>query len=558
MVDLARALKLLIILFLMLLIVVSIGTVAIVYGNLRDTILDISQDEVRGIAGVAAGGIDGDILTRIAGGTGTREDFAEIRDHLGRVKGENPDIINAYTLRSSEKGLVYVVDAESGYSPDAPGNGELYPHPSAAAFRGFSLPVADGYPGGRDNPVLSAYAPVRDSSGLVAGVVGIDMNAAGTIDRTGFAGTVIYLVIVMAMSGIAAGAVGMDVIRTKAEEAVTGSAQVMREVFRSVYDGIILHDADGKIIDINDQAAGFFGTTRNDAPGLMILDILTAWSIDTSGLPGTWKDVMAGDTRFFGWKARNPHTGRELESEVYLRSLPYGDQRVIMVNIRDITERKIAEGAIQQANVKLNLLNSITRHDIFNQLTIILGYLTLMEEDPDNPEKEKRIATIKQAAETIRHLIAFTKDYQDIGVKTPGWQDVHRIVEQTAGTLGRTGITISDSLAGIEVYGDPLFEKVIYNLIGNALEHGGPSMDTISFSSRVEGQDLILLCEDNGTGIADEQKPLIFNRSFGTKTGMGLFLSREILAITGIAIEERGTYGKGARFEMRVPRWRRS
>jgi signal transduction histidine kinase len=36
-------------------------------------------------------------------------------------------------------------------------------------------------------------------------------------------------------------------------------------------------------------------------------------------------------------------------------------------------------------------------------------------------------------------------------------------------------------------------------------------------------------------------------------TGLGLFLSREILAITGITITENGTPGKGARFEITVP-----
>jgi signal transduction histidine kinase len=45
-----------------------------------------------------------------------------------------------------------------------------------------------------------------------------------------------------------------------------------------------------------------------------------------------------------------------------------------------------------------------------------------------------------------------------------------------------------------------------------------------------------------------------FKRGFGNNTGLGLFLSREILAITGIAITESGETGKGARFEIMVPK----
>jgi signal transduction histidine kinase len=51
----------------------------------------------------------------------------------------------------------------------------------------------------------------------------------------------------------------------------------------------------------------------------------------------------------------------------------------------------------------------------------------------------------------------------------------------------------------------------------------------------------------------DEDKKKLFRKGFGKHTGLGLFLSREILAITGITIAENGIPGKGARFEITVP-----
>ena len=61
-------------------------------------------------------------------------------------------------------------------------------------------------------------------------------------------------------------------------------------------------------------------------------------------------------------------------------------------------------------------------------------------------------------------------------------------------------------------------------------------------------------------GISPDQKESIFERGYGKNTGMGLFLAREILAITGITIAETGKPGKGARFEITVPAgmWQRS
>ena len=59
-------------------------------------------------------------------------------------------------------------------------------------------------------------------------------------------------------------------------------------------------------------------------------------------------------------------------------------------------------------------------------------------------------------------------------------------------------------------------------------------------------------------GITDGDKKKLFRKGFGKHTGLGLFLSREILAITNITITENGIPGKGARFEIMVPKgmWR--
>jgi len=62
------------------------------------------------------------------------------------------------------------------------------------------------------------------------------------------------------------------------------------------------------------------------------------------------------------------------------------------------------------------------------------------------------------------------------------------------------------------------------------------------------------VCEDDGMGVPAEEKEKIFERGFGKNTGLGLTLSKEILSITGITIRETGEPGRGARFEMTVPK----
>jgi len=76
---------------------------------------------------------------------------------------------------------------------------------------------------------------------------------------------------------------------------------------------------------------------------------------------------------------------------------------------------------------------------------------------------------------------------------------------------------------------------------------------TIRFLTEQKQNSLLFVYEDNGTGIPDSDKVKIFERGYGKNTGMGLFLSQEILAITGLSMRETGIYKKGARFEIEIP-----
>jgi len=64
----------------------------------------------------------------------------------------------------------------------------------------------------------------------------------------------------------------------------------------------------------------------------------------------------------------------------------------------------------------------------------------------------------------------------------------------------------------------------------------------------------VIVCEDDGAGIPADMKAAIFKRGYFTHTGLGLYLSREILSITGITIAETSEPGKGTRFEIMVPK----
>ncbi|MCX6696810.1 MAG: PAS domain-containing sensor histidine kinase [Methanoregula sp.] len=238
------------------------------------------------------------------------------------------------------------------------------------------------------------------------------------------------------------------------------------------------------------------------------------------------------------------------------------DRQCLLGIFHDITDRKRAEDALRQANKQLNLLSNITRHDILNQLMALKGYLELSHDVIDKPstliEYIKKEEKEEKAANTIEHQITFTRDYQELGVAAPEWQSVNASIKKAAAGLPMRAVRIEVDPQNPEIFADRLFEKVFYNLIDNALRYGGDQMKTIRFASEESGTSLTIVCEDDGVGISAEDKKRLFIRGFGKNTGLGLFLSREILSITGITITENGTPGKGARFEIAVPKgmWR--
>jgi PAS domain S-box-containing protein len=220
----------------------------------------------------------------------------------------------------------------------------------------------------------------------------------------------------------------------------------------------------------------------------------------------------------------------------------------------DITKRKRAEDALYQANKKLTLLSSITRHDINNQLTVLRGYLTILERRQPDPTLIDYFQKVSTAAERISSMIQFTNEYEKIGVHAPAWQNCRTLVETAAKHVPLGKLMVKNDLpADMTVFADQLINKVFYNLMDNAARYGG-KIKTIWFSALESGDEYLIVCEDDGEGIVAGEKEKIFERGFGKNTGFGLALSREILDITGITITETGEPGKGARFEMVVPK----
>ena len=139
---------------------------------------------------------------------------------------------------------------------------------------------------------------------------------------------------------------------------------------------------------------------------------------------------------------------------------------------RELQEANIrleaSQNAYENANKKLNLLSSITRHDIRNQIVALVGFIDLSKEKITDPTLLHYLEREETAALNIHRQIEFTKNYEDIGVRAPQWQDIGMRLRAMQTLLPGSDISVTIAIDGLEVFADPLLEKVFENLIDNS------------------------------------------------------------------------------------------
>jgi signal transduction histidine kinase len=225
---------------------------------------------------------------------------------------------------------------------------------------------------------------------------------------------------------------------------------------------------------------------------------------------------------------------------------------------QELINRQYAEESLRAANHKLSLLGTITRHDLLNQISVVSSGFDLLEDEIQKNEQNNRIISmVRDALNAIQDLILFTRIYEQMGVDKPVWHHMTRLIHETMKNFTEQKCKVDDNTKGLEIYADPMFDRVVYNLIENSFRHGG-RVTRIAFHVMTDDGVAVLTYSDNGSGVPKEDKEKIFTRGYGKNTGLGLFLTREILSLTGIEIRETGKEGEGACFEIRIPagKWR--
>jgi len=342
--------------------------------------------------------------------------------------------------------------------------------------------------------------------------------------------------------------------RKKAEEGLQRSEEKYRNLVENTLDILYSVDENGRITYVSPQVVPLLGFSPEELVRTGFLPFIHPE--DRERILTNFKNEMAtGDNISSTFRILDKSGSIHwVENRSHIlfdgQKKPAGQQGVL----RDVTDRKRAEEQIRLTDRKLSLMTEVTYQDIKNKVTAAMGFIALDQQATGAQVNTSLHEKAMEALTAIQTLIAKTKEYQKIGMDKSQWLSLEKTIRMQFSNLSSTqGISLDCHLPGLEVYADPLIERVFYNLMHNSISHG-KTTTRISFSGKETADGLVVIYEDNGIGISHEIKPHIFERFVGGGGKFHLFFVREFLSLSNMSITETGLPGKGARFEITIPK----
>jgi PAS domain S-box-containing protein len=352
------------------------------------------------------------------------------------------------------------------------------------------------------------------------------------------------------------------------------------DVLNATHDGVFMCDARTlRFFYVNEGAVRLVGYAREELLGMGPQDLNPAF--DEPGYRARIAPLLEGGQGPQALSAvYRRKGGGEVPVEIVLQATETAaGERALVAIVRDVTERKRAEGALQQSFEKLKALeaqrDSLTGmiiHDLRSPLTVTIGYLELLNagaEDRGDAEALGHIALAQQGAQTLNALIGSLLDV----TRLEAGQMPLQCTACDLGELARAVLTPLAALADgrrltLEVPAAApvrarcdaeLTRRVIANLVQNALKFTPPP-GQVRVAIAACGPAARLSVTDRGPGIAREHHRKIFEK-FGQvggsqtvhSSGLGLTFCKLALEAQGGSIGLESEVGQGSRFWFLLP-----
>jgi PAS domain S-box-containing protein len=341
--------------------------------------------------------------------------------------------------------------------------------------------------------------------------------------------------------------------RKRAEKALEASRASFHNIVEMSADGIVVTDSNGVIRFVNQALESFLNHKADELLG------------EKFGFP-----VVAGEATEIDIVRRD---GKPGVAEMRVVETKWDGETAYLASVRDITERKQVEEKLRELDhMKSELISNIS-HELRSPLHSTQGFAKLMlqKKVPDPETQEEFLAIIDEQIERLGNLIDDLLDMSRFEAGRFSIQkqrtSVRDVVHYAVGSFDclakENSLAINEdipaSLPEIEVDEERL-KQVMVNLLSNAIKF---RKDNSPIMVKVEnrGSELLVQVIDHGIGIPAEAMPHLFEKFYRAKdtmarggTGLGLFISKQIIEAHGGHIWAESKPGKGSTFYFTIPK----
>ncbi|NIM93271.1 MAG: PAS domain S-box protein [Anaerolineales bacterium] len=359
--------------------------------------------------------------------------------------------------------------------------------------------------------------------------------------------------------------------RKRMEAALQQSEARYRNIFEGVQDAIFVESLTGEILDVNARACEMFGWSREELLTKTVADLVPEGHLAI--VPAEMADGMP---EMPVETVNRRSDGEHFPVEISARLQTLGEETVVLVVVRDITERKEAELALEQSRLELERSNAeleqfayVASHDLQEPLRLVSSFTRLLQERYQGrlgPDADDFISFAQDGADRMQRMVADLLAYSRVGTRGARfeWTDCQAVLDQAL-----TNLTIAINESAAEVTNDPLpnvfadrtqLEQLFQNLIGNALKFRSKASPIVHVAAEEVEDGWRFSVRDNGIGIRPEDSErifIIFQRLHTAEeypgTGLGLAICKKIVERHGGRIWVESEVGKGSTFYFTLP-----
>ncbi|MFC7237933.1 PAS domain S-box protein [Saliphagus sp. GCM10025317] len=300
------------------------------------------------------------------------------------------------------------------------------------------------------------------------------------------------------------------------EDQLRSSRARLEALFENSPDMIAVHDAEGRIRDVNDRFAEALGYAAADLVGLPV------WEIDTTVEPDQarafWSGLPTNDPRRFEAELQR-RDGTTFPVEVHLIRLDLDGKDRFVAMDRDISDQKIRERELLRQNERLDRFASVVSHDLRNPLQVAQGRLELLGADCESDHLADLDAALERMNALVDDLLTLAHEGgAAVDLEAVDLTDLAEACWATVRT--EAAILDADSAPAVRANRQQL-RQLLENLFRNAVEHGGDAV-TVTVGGLENG----FYVADDGRGIPDGERESVFESGYSTSTeGTGYGLS---------------------------------